>query len=113
MGLEYAPNGTASTHSVSGSGLPCHGSRQSGTADLCRWPGSQALPGNVGGSLPKDRMGASTPMCSWVIITTLHHFRPLHAFTLHKPDGPTVKHEASAKNCARCQSANAARFETC
>jgi len=56
MGLEYAPNGTASTHSVSGSGLPCHGSRQSGTANLCRCPGSQALPGNVGGSLPKDRV---------------------------------------------------------
>src|SRR6266404_2202731 len=52
--LQYPPDGTASTHSVSGSGLPCHGSRQSGPADLCRCPGSQALPGNVGGSLPKD-----------------------------------------------------------
>lgn len=39
--------------------LPCDCSRYSWSGDFRRWPGSQAIFGNVGRSLPKDRVARS------------------------------------------------------
>src|SRR6266571_1808309 len=108
--LQTLAHGTALARSIPWSGVSCDGSGQSWAADLRRHSGSQTVPRNFGGSLPKDRLGLAEEFCpapltpSHPQLLLLHgaNYPTLSPPLFHACRGPANGHPGAS--CPGCNS---------